>query len=303
MKETLRWAVFFIVLVLTITVLAEVASPLVRNRTCLALETVWQHDGGRGLPPSLVRLLSPTVPVWVRVEPRLHLRLDPIDWLDRTILTTGVWEPNTWLGLAEHIPKNGVFVDVGAHIGYYSLKAASLVGSGGRVLAIEPNPETLRRLRANIRESGASEVVVEPVACSDSDGMLEFFAANEQNVGASSLSRANASQAGPVAHSYRVRTRRLDDIVRESGGSRVDVIKIDVEGAELLVLKGAGDTLDRFHPVVAVELSEVQLKNMGSSSAQVLEFLRSHGYAPRHKYGEFGNTEFAFTPGVSGELK
>ena len=216
---------------------------------------------------------------------------------------TGVWERKTWLGLAEHIPKNGVFVDVGAHIGYYSLKAASLVGPGGRVLAVEPNPETVRRLRANIRESGASEVVVEPVACSDSDGMLEFFAANEENAGASSLSKANAAQAGPVAHSYRVRARRLDDIVRESGVSRVDVMKIDVEGAELLVLKGAGDTLDRFHPVVAVELIEEQLKRMGTSSADVIAFFRTHGYAVRHVYDEYHNTEFAFVASASGASK
>ncbi len=303
MKQTMRRAAFVTVLVLTIIVLVEVGIPSVRNRTCLALEAAWPRDGGRGLPIGLVRLLSPTVPVWVKVEPRLHLQLDPTDGLDRTILATGFWERQTWLGLAEHIPENGVFVDVGADIGYYSLKAAPLVGPGGRVLAIEPNPETLRRLRANIRENGASEVVVEPVACSDSDGMLEFFAAAEENAGASSLSKANAALAGPVARSYRVRARRLDDIIRESGVSRVDVVKVDVEGAELLVLKGAGDTLDRFHPIVLVELIEQQLKNMGTSTAGVIAFMSTHGYAIRHVYGEYHNTEFAFKPGASGVSK
>jgi len=303
MKQALRWSAFVIVLVLTIAVLGVTMSQAARDRTCLALDHVWRHNGGRGLPPGLVRVLWPSVPVWVEVEPHLHLQLDSQDGLDRTILATGVWERETWLGLSKSIPRGGVFVDVGAHIGYYSLKAAPMVGPGGHVLAIEPNPETIRRLRADIRESGASQVTVEPVACSDSEGMADFFAATRENAGASSLSKANAALAGPIARTYRVRTRRLDDIVRESGVTRVDVIKIDVEGAELLVLKGAGETLDRYHPVVEVELIDEQLASMGASSAQVIAFLRSHGYAVRHVYGEFHNTEFAFAPGVTGVAK
>lgn len=231
------------------------------------------------------------------------MRLDPDDYLDHTILVTGVWEPDTWKGLAEHIPKGGVFVDVGAHVGYYSLKAAAMVGPTGRVLAVEPNPETIRRLRANIRESGASQVAVQPVACSDSEGVVDFFASPRENTSASSMSKVNAAQGGSVRATYHVRTRSLDAIVRDSGVTRVDVIKIDVEGAELLVLKGAGETLDRYHPVVGVELIDEQLINMGASSAEVIRFFRSHGYAFRHTYGEFHNTEFAFTPGVSGESK
>ncbi|HEY1207223.1 MAG: FkbM family methyltransferase [Bryobacteraceae bacterium] len=255
------------------------------------------------MPLGLARLLRPAVPVWVELEPHVHMRLDPSDYLDHTILVTGAWEPDTWNGLSQSIPKGGVFVDLGAHVGYYSLKAAAMVGPSGRVLAVEPNPETLRKLRANIRESGAAQVVVEPVACSDSEGVVDFFASPRENTSASSMSKVNAAQGNSVSATYRVRTRRLDDIVRESGVTRVDVIKIDVEGAELLVLKGAGETLDRYHPVVEVELIDEQLASMGASSAQVIAFLRSHGYAVRHVYGEFHNTEFAFAPGVTGVAK
>lgn len=291
------------VLVLAIVLVAVAVSSTARYGAQVALERVWRHDGGRGLPISLARGLRPTVPVWVEVEPHVHMRLDPSDYLDQIVLATGNWEPETWQGVAEHTPAGGVFVDVGAHIGYYSLKSAAMVGPSGHVLAIEPNPDTIRRLRANLRESKADWVVVYPVACSDSEGVVEFFSALRENSSASSMSAVNAAQGKSVSASYKVRTRRLDDIVRESGVSRVDVIKIDVEGAELLVLKGAGETLDRYHPVVAVELMEDQLKNMGASTAQVIAFFHSHGYAIRHKYGEFGNTEFAFTPAAPGEPK
>ena len=69
---------------------------------------------------------------------------------------------------------------------------------------------------------------------------------------------------------YRVRARPLDDIVEESGVARVDAIRIDVEGAEYLVLKGAHETLERYHPEIIVELVERQLQAMGTSTAQVV---------------------------------
>ena len=78
-----------------------------------------------------------------------------------------------------------------------------------------------------------------------------------------------------------MRARRLDDIVREVGVTRVDAVKIDVEGAEFLVLKGAVEILDRYRPVLSVELLDQGLKSMGSSVAEVTAFLRSHGYVPK----------------------
>ena len=148
-----------------------------------------------------------------------------------------------------------------------------------RVVAIEPNPETLRTLRGNIEASGASVIDVQPVACTESEATLDFFAAPRSNTGESSLSYANASEEGPVTKSYRVRGRPLDAIIKEARVSRVDAIKIDVEGAELLVLKGARDTLAAYHPLLVVEVIDRQLKAMGTSSVELTEFLRLHGYS------------------------
>jgi FkbM family methyltransferase len=227
--------------------------------------------------------------------------LDHEDLVQREIMLTGGWEPNTWRSISANIGKGGVLVDVGAHVGYCSLKAANVVGPSGHVLAIEPNPDTLQTLRANIQANGDNMIAVEPVACSDSDSMVEFFAAARKNTGASSMSESNASNWGPVGKSFQVRARPLDALIMESGLARVDVIKIDVEGAEFLVLKGAQQTLDRYHPVIVMELEEGQLKSMGTSSAEILALLRSHGYTPRHSSGEAenNNTEFVFTPNLA----
>lgn|ERR1017187_5044318 len=241
----------------------------------------WPFAAGKQLPDHLSRFFVPFVPIWVHVEPGVTMRLDPYDYVTQAILLQHTWEPVTTHDILQHVPSGGTFVDVGAHVGWYTLKAAKVVGPKGHVIAVEPNPETLIQLRDNIRASGVSAVVVvAPVACSDSETTLTLYAAPEANTGESSLSSANAAQTGGVAASYPVRGRRLDDIVKEAHTGRVDALKIDVEGAEFLVLKGATETLDRDRPIVSVELVDAQLKAMGSNVAEVTAFMRSHGYTP-----------------------
>ena len=74
--------------------------------------------------------------------------------------------------------------------------------------------------------------------------------------------------------------------------SRVDAVKIDVEGAELMVLEGARETLARYHPMVLVEVIDQQLQSMGASSAKLTAFLRAQGYVARRTYDD--NVEFTF---------
>ncbi|MFY9725469.1 MAG: FkbM family methyltransferase [Bryobacteraceae bacterium] len=266
-------------------------SPTARTKTFFSFYRAWHSHWpfmkGKQLPDHLSRFFTPFVPIWVHVEPGVTMRLDPYDYVTQAILVQRTWEPSTTQELLRHVPAGGTFVDVGAHVGWYTLKAAQVVGPKGHVIAVEPNRETLVKLRDNIRASGVSAVVVvAPVACSDSESTLTLYATSRANTGESSLSAANASQDTTIAASYPVRTRRLDDIVKEAGAGRVDAIKIDVEGAEVLVLKGAAQTLDRDKPIVAVELIDRQLKAMGSSAAELTAFMRSHGYTPAGMHEE-----------------
>ena len=271
-----------------------VAGPELRTRAYFAIQRQWMahwpFETGKYAPRVLLPAALPVIPVWYQVEPHIKMQLDPEDMVSRVILESGEWEPGSWKMMAEHLAPGSTFVDVGAQIGYYSLKAGPVVGPGGHVIAVEPNPATISKLQANIAASGASMVAVAPVACSDSEGVLDLFAAPESNTGETSLSKTNASQSGVVARSYKVRARPLDDIVREAGLSRVDVIKIDVEGAEYLVLKGGQQTLDRFHPMVLVEIVERQLRAMGTSSAELAALLKAHGYREGRHDGD--NVEF-----------
>jgi len=279
---------FVVLLVLVVTGGVFMLHPTLRTQWFAYLSRAYiahcSSENDKLWPGIVSPIFEPLVPVWVRIEPGVTMRLDPHDVVSREILMTGHWEPQTWQVMAPHVPVGGTFVDVGAHIGWYSLKAAQAVGPKGRVIAIEPDHETLGKLRENIHASGAEAViVVEPVACYDSETTLPFYSAPRSNTGESSLYLAAASQEGPITASYPVRARRLDDILREAGVTRVDALKIDVEGAEVHVLKGAVYTLDRFRPEISLEID-------GANVREVKLFMRAHGYAP--KKATESNTEF-----------
>jgi hypothetical protein len=110
------------------------------------------------------------------------------------------------------------------------------------------------------------------------------------NSGSSSLSSANAGDSGTP---YTVHGRRLDDVVRELGLQRIDVLKADVEGAEVLVLSGARDVLTRFRPTLILEVVPGQLENMGTSVQALEGLLASVGYR-RSRWVDYKNKEYLF---------
>ncbi len=261
----------------------------IRTRTYCAIEKGWKSHWpfrhGYWFPERFRPLFRPFVRIAVEVEPQMRMLLHPEDYVSNEILNTGRWEPDTWAAIQPCLTAGGTFVDVGAHIGYFSLKAARVVGSQGRVIAVEPNPATLPVLRDNIRGSEAGCVEVKPIACSDAETELDLFAAARSNTGASSISCANALLAGSLGNVYRVPARPLDDILQEAGSPRVDVIKIDVEGAEMMVLRGARETLYRQSPLLIVEMLEHTLQALGSYTAEVTDFLCSLGYSYQKRVG------------------
>lgn len=154
--------------------------------------------------------------------------------------------------------EGAVFVDVGANVGYYTLVASKLVGAMGRVYAIEPVPSTATLLRVNVKLNGCSNVVVYEVAAWSTRGSLTL------KIPASMYGYASAVREGA---SVTVCASTLDDILQDEAS--IHLIKIDVEGAELDVLKGAQSVLRRTRYVV-LELS----RNAG----EVLKVLRDAGF-------------------------
>jgi FkbM family methyltransferase len=213
--------------------------------------------------------------------------VDPVDLVGRSILVRREWESDTWALLDRHLPRGGTLVDIGAHIGYFSLKGANKVGPEGRIIAIEPHPITSTFLRENVALNAANQVSIHQIACSDREGVLDFFSGASRNIGTASLSSENSVlYSRAVPHKYRVKSRPLDDVIAEVAPKRVDVIKADVEGAEMLVLRGAVRTIQHYKPAFVLEMRDDLLRNLGSSVSELRRFLGDLGYVEAHRLEE-----------------
>jgi FkbM family methyltransferase len=223
-----------------------------------AARTVWRHAPGLRGKWLLYRLLTQqrdargALPVYT-VHGGVRMRLDAGDWVQRHIVLHGIWEPETTRFVTALLRPGAVVLDVGAHIGYFALLAASRVGRSGAVHAFEPVPTTLARLRENIALNAFDNIATHGVACWSSAGELVIHEANTANTGAASAVAVNAARHGAATISHVVPTLPLDDRVAALRLRRVDLIKIDVEGAEGRVLQGAADTIRIHRPTVILE--------------------------------------------------
>jgi FkbM family methyltransferase len=147
-----------------------------------------------------------------------------------------------------------VAVDVGAHIGDYTYSLCRAVGPHGKVIAVEPLPDLARMLSRAVRRL-ALPVDVVHCALSSEEGEAELTVPMEH--GERMAGFATLERRGPVksARTFRVRLRRLDDLCRDVIG-RISFMKIDVEGHELQVLGGAGETVRRHRPNLLIEIEQ-----------------------------------------------
>jgi FkbM family methyltransferase len=174
-----------------------------------------------------------------------------------------------------------VIYDIGAHIGYHTLNFAHRVGVEGRVFSFEPHPLHLERIKVNLSRNAdlAARVTLVPVAVGNNAGRLALFCTESVEGGGSSASfiegastpfpRSNYSQY----HAIEVETARLDDLVSAGRCLPPDLVKIDVEGAESLVIETALATLRKYKPIILMEVHS--LPNM----LRVTTLLLSLGYS------------------------
>lgn len=220
---------------------------------------------------------------------RLAARLDA--WNDDTCAASLEREPvgseaGAELLMRRLLRPGMTAVDVGAHAGRYTRAMSLLVGPAGRVLSLEPSPETARRLRDQIRVRGFENVTVEAVAASDAPGVATLreygaFRSSWSTLGNPNLERkaGDPASAIPVESTAQVRTERLDDLFAAHGIERVDYLKIDAEGAEPAVVRGLSRLLDRSRvSYIQVEVSARPIAGMGETPKSVFDELAARGY-------------------------
>jgi FkbM family methyltransferase len=216
---------------------------------------------------------APVLTVWLN---GLSVYAYPGNETSRALFITGNYEPNEFFMLAQVLRPGMIFVDVGANMGLYTLFAARMIGEHGRVLAIEPSTRECGRLLKNVEANSLSNVRLVRSAVSDSRSEVDLLVAEDEWSGHNTLGAF--AYDTPLARKETVRTEGLDDIVSREGLSRVDIVKLDVEGSELLVLKGAVGILERFRPLLLLELADRALVHQGCSSGQIWDFCSQRGY-------------------------
>jgi FkbM family methyltransferase len=198
---------------------------------------------------------------------------DPWDGPGHNFWRTGLTEPET-RGLLSALLRPGmVMLDVGAYIGQFSLVASRATGDELRILSIEPTPAVFRDLCRNIDANHCKHVTCVQAALSDAPGSQNFYffpESQDQN----SLRPLAAAEAVSVE----VEVKTVDSVAEEYGVDRLDLIKIDVEGNELAVLKGARKSLVRFRPALIIEISRHQ-SVYGYSGAAIKQLLEGMDYS------------------------
>lgn len=177
-------------------------------------------------------------------------------------------------------PGDVVF-DVGANLGTYTLLFSHLCGKHGQVHAFEPIPETFARLTARLDTDGHfGNVRLNQLAVADRAMDAVLFLPGTDHGQASMARHATGSWTGaPAVAEHTCRTTTLDAYVEEHRPARVDFVKCDVEGASLMVLKGAVMLLDRYRPVLHLELNDDWHRAFGYGNADVAGFLATAGYS------------------------
>ncbi len=175
--------------------------------------------------------------------------------------------------LRAHCRPGITALDIGAHIGLYRVVMARRVGYSGRAISFEPTPGTSDALRRTIALNSLSQVVdVRGEAVTHHSGTVTFHDT------ADGLSIANSVMAGPRSkRSYAVPATTVDDVVGSVGDSPVSCLKIDVEGGEVGVLRGATQTLQHRRPAIALEVHPEVLGSEGVATLCALAV--EHGYA------------------------
>lgn len=246
---------------------------LLRHKVISALRD-WDVRGIRRLSVVLPKLLLPKPEaVGKHVLQTIHgveLLIDPsVDkGVELSLFETGTYEKGTIQLLNDLLKPGSTFLDIGANIGLLSAIASKRVGANGKVIAVEANPKTVEILRHNLALNHCENVEIYPLALGSENGTATLYENWDVNRGGASL----LSQGDDTG--IEVPVRRLDELLTDE---TVDVLKIDVEGFELEVLKGGLELLKTQQPVLIIEVSEQRENEKGVSPQEIYAFVQMLG--------------------------
>ena len=211
--------------------------------------------------------------ITVRLLNRHDMIINPADGVSYEIFMRGCYEESTIAAMRSMLEPDMTFFDIGTHFGQYTLMAAAQVGPNGAVHSFEPGPIQYGFLSRNVALNHYKNVCLNNVALSDRAGEMDFVVPSLGSLGQSHL--ATAGESG-----HKVHVITLDGYCEENDIKKIDVMKVDVEGAEMQVFKGANNVLRDFPPTaIFYETIDILNKNFGYTCDEMHEVFESRGYS------------------------
>lgn len=193
----------------------------------------------------------------------------------KDILLRGVYDKLETSIVSQSVKEGDTALDIGAHIGYFTLILARAVGETGKVFAFEPEPKNFLMLKKNIEVNKFQNTVLENIALSSFAGKTNLFL-DKDNLGNMSFSKENIPYVS-FGGSISVESQTLDDYAKKIG-QKISFIKMDVQGAEGLVLRGGVNLLKTQKPLILMEFWPYGLNNNGTDPMDMLMALHNLGY-------------------------
>jgi len=191
--------------------------------------------------------------------------------IGRALYLEGVWEPEATGAFRSLIKPGDTVYDIGGDAGYYTLLFSKAVGPNGRVVVFEPIPKALERIAENLELNGVSNVILIDKALGSKAGSFVLEKPFED-------SRINLARTNAVESDIMVQMERFDTLAARLSLPVPDLVKMDVEGAELEVLQGMEDLVRNHHPSFVIELHPQFLPQFGASVDDVAHWLETRGY-------------------------
>jgi FkbM family methyltransferase len=206
--------------------------------------------------------------------------LDLREGIDFSIWLFGSFEPETVRCYQQIIKPGDVVLDIGANIGAHTPHLARCVGLHGKVFAFEPTDYAFAKLTQNIALNPdlSSRIRCLQLLLSDTDAPAISTTSLYSSWPLKSEANTHHLHQGKLMTTQGARTLTLDSALASVQVSRLDCIKLDIDGAECAMLRGAQATLSRWHPTIVMELAPYVLEERGSTLAELIELLKAHGY-------------------------
>ncbi|MDR1361960.1 MAG: FkbM family methyltransferase, partial [Holosporaceae bacterium] len=224
-----------------------------------------------------LRLGKPVLMSWVN---GMTLKIFPKNEVGRALFVSGIYDPNNLVIVDALLKKDDVFIDVGANMGYFSLLISQTLNENGHIYALEPSKRDFDRLAENIELNDLGDTISHyRYAVTDAKGSAELQIATEERNALNTLGSDFSVSGLEKICTETVPTISLDEFVAEEGISKVNVIKLDVEGSELKALMGARKTIQKHKPTIMLGLNVAALKACGADIQKIESLLQELDYS------------------------